>query len=290
MTAVTLPMIDDARLRRARSLLFVPGHRPDRFEKALASGADGVILDLEDAVPEAQRGEARGHVAPWIGHDGVVVRINDVNSPDFDADLELIEGECTAVMLAKTESAADVARVLAALAPGSVVLPLIETAAGVLASTSICAADGVVRVAVGGVDLATQLGITDPASPTLTWASAQVVTASAAARIALPLASPSLEIGNPARVLADCRDACALGFSGRLCIHPNQIDPVHEAFGFTVADVAWAQRVLHAEADGAATQLDGQMLDKPMFDRARWILASVRSPTTDQVPQKEPRP
>ena len=283
-------MIDERRLSRARTMLFVPGLRPDRFEKALASGADGVILDLEDAVPAVDKDEARRHVAPWIGREGVVVRVNDANSDAFDADLELIAGRRAAVMLAKTENVDQVNSVLRTLAPGSVVLPLIETAAGVLDSRSICAADGVVRAAIGLVDLATQLGISDPASPTLTWASATVITASAAAGIAPPLASPSLQIGDPERVLADCRIARTLGFTGRLCIHPSQVAATHEAFGFTDADVHWARTVLDAEAGGGATQLDGQMLDKPVFDRARWILAGAPPDIPHQESQKESQP
>jgi citrate lyase subunit beta/citryl-CoA lyase len=283
-------MIDEPRLRRARTLLFVPGLRPDRFEKALASGADGVILDLEDAVPAPDKDEARHHVAPWIGHDGVVVRINDANSAAFEADLEMLAGRRAAVMLAKAESPAQVERVRRVLAPGSAILPLIESAAGVLDSRDILAADGVVRGALGGVDLATQLGITDPASPTLAWASAAVVTAAAAAGIAAPLATPSLHIGAPEQVLADCRVERSLGFGGKLCIHPAQIESAHAAFAYGDEDLAWARAVLDAEAGGGATQLDGQMLDKPLFDRARRILADARSTQAHPESQKESHP
>jgi citrate lyase subunit beta/citryl-CoA lyase len=275
-------------VRNARTLLFVPGSRPKRFAKALASGADGVILDLEDAVPDADKAEARRQVEAWVEREGVVVRVNDCSSPHLEEDLAMLAGKQATVMLAKTESATEVRRVLDALTPGSQMLPLVETAAGVLASPSICAEPGVVRAALGGVDLASQLKITDPASPTLTWSYAMVVVASAAAGIGVPLASPTLQIDATARVLEDCRRARAMGLGGKLCIHPAQVAAAHEAFAPTGEEVAWARHVLAAEASGAATQLDGQMLDRPVFDRARWILASTSPTAAATTPQKEP--
>jgi citrate lyase subunit beta/citryl-CoA lyase len=273
--------------RNARTLLFVPGNRPDRFEKALAAGADGVILDLEDAVPPVDKDAARKHVSSWLDHDGIVVRINDSSTSDFVDDLNMLADSGATVMLAKSENSYQVADVIKAIGIGGQVIPLIETAAGVLASESICAEEGVLRAALGGVDLAAQLGITDAHSPTLSLAYSQVVIASAAAGIGAPLASPTLQIDDGVRILEDTRGARTLGLGGKLCIHPAQIDPIHKVFAFTEDDISWAQRVLQAEATGGATQLDGQMLDRPVFERARWILATLTPDATPSNHQKE---
>jgi citrate lyase subunit beta/citryl-CoA lyase len=280
----------NADLRQARSLLFVPGNRPDRFEKAWASGADGVVLDLEDAVPPEDRAGARTQVQGWLDRAGVVVRINEASTADFVEDLALLAGSRAVVMLAKTERPEQVAATRTALGPGGGVIPLIETAAGVLASAAICGEPGVIRAALGGVDLAAQLGIADPRSPTLSWAYSTVVLASAAAGVGAPLASPTLQVDDRARVLEDSRHARDLGFGGKLCIHPSQIEPAHEAFAFTESELRWARRVLEVEASGAATQLDGQMLDRPVFDRARRILAGAPSHATSPRSQKESHP
>src|SRR6202012_981355 len=147
-------------LASALSLLFVPGHRPDRFAKAAESGAGAIILDLEAGVAPDAKVEARQHVAEWLAAGGGgIVRINPPGTPWYNADLAAVAG--SPVMLPKAETAAQVAAVVDTLGAGAQVLPLIEPAAGVLAADQVLAVPGVVRAAFGSIDLSAQLGI-DP--------------------------------------------------------------------------------------------------------------------------------
>jgi citrate lyase subunit beta/citryl-CoA lyase len=144
----------------ARSLLFVPGDRPDRFAKAEASGVDGIILDLEDAVAASKKNAARSHVAAWLAAGSVgTVRINAVDTPWFADDLSAI-GEGATVMLPKA-SVEGVAAVVAAIGDRARVVVLLETASGILDATSICRSPNVIRAAFGSIDLGTEVGV-DP--------------------------------------------------------------------------------------------------------------------------------
>jgi citrate lyase subunit beta/citryl-CoA lyase len=151
-------------LATARTLLFVPGDRPDRFGKATASGADPVVLDLENAVAPAHKDDARRHVLTWLeaGHDALV-RINSVGTPWYADDVAALRGQARAVMLLKAEHPGQVAAVRDSLPAESAIMPLIETAAGVLHATAICAVNAVVRPAFGHIDLAAQLGVSPDA-------------------------------------------------------------------------------------------------------------------------------
>ncbi|HEX3647582.1 MAG TPA: aldolase/citrate lyase family protein, partial [Pseudonocardiaceae bacterium] len=144
----------------ARSLLFVPGHRPDRFAKAVAAGADAVILDLEDAVGADQKATAREHIRDWLdaGNPGVV-RINAPGTPWYDEDIAMVAKRAGAVLVPKADDPAVLGAIAALLPAGGGIIPLIETAAGVLDAVAVCAAPAVVRPAFGAVDLAVRLGV-----------------------------------------------------------------------------------------------------------------------------------
>src|SRR5215213_9624451 len=144
--------------------LFVPGNRPDRFDKALGSGADAVILDLEDAVDSAAKDDARAMIRAWLDtapRDGrVLVRINDEGTPWFTDDMDLLRhAGVSGVVLPKAEEAGQVARAAGVLAPGGVVVPLIETARGLRAVDTIAAAERVQRLAFGTLDFAVDLDL-----------------------------------------------------------------------------------------------------------------------------------
>lgn len=263
----------------ALTYLFVPGNRPERFAKALASGADRVILDLEDAVAPADKTAARKAVAEWIHSqsalaDRLLVRINDDASPWYADDLALLAASpLRCVMLPKCESPAQVSALQARLAPGSSTLPLIETARGLLAVQAIAAAPGVARLAFGSLDYMLDLDV--PAdSLMLDMAAAQIALASRAAGLPAPVAgvTPALDA---AQVSADMVQARSLGFGAKMCIHPAQVAAVLAALAPTAAELAWAQRVLQASAaaGGAALQLDGKMVDRPVLLRAERLLA-----------------
>ncbi|WAP60287.1 HpcH/HpaI aldolase/citrate lyase family protein [Streptomyces sp. S465] len=268
-------------LRHARSFLFVPGNRPDRFARALSSGADATIIDLEDAVPASDKDTARDEVAAWLRTqavlDSVVVRVNAVGTPWFAGDLRLVAEAHCHVMLPKSETPEDIAAAASRLAPDRAVVPLIETAAGVLAADRICAAANVARPALGNIDLANDLGVspTDPAA--LSHARQHLVLAAAAARTAGPIDGVTPQFDDPDQVHADAVHAKSLGYTAKLCIHPRQIPPILRAFTPDEREVAWARQVLAAAAhDGGATALNGEMLDRPVYERAQAILHAVR--------------
>jgi citrate lyase subunit beta/citryl-CoA lyase len=262
-----------------RTYLFVPGHRPERFDKALASGADAVVLDLEDAVAPADKATAREHVGAWLRAAGeaqrqrVVVRVNDEAAPWFDADLALLQtSNAPAVMLPKAERADTVARLLARC-PDIAVLALIETARGVLDAEALAAAPGVRRLVFGTIDFALDLGLSGAPEGFL-YAASRLALASRAAGLPPPVAGVTPEIGHEDRLLADLAQARAHGFNAKLCIHPTQVAPIHRALAPTEAELAWARRVIAAVGDHpGAVQVDGRMVDRPVLERARAVLA-----------------
>lgn len=256
---------------RARTLLFVPGDRPDRFAKAVASGADGVILDLEDAVAPSDKDAARSHVVEWLtGGLPAVVRINAVDTPWFPKDVAVLRGSSCVVMLPKS-SAEGVAAVVDALGDGVRVLALVETAAGVIQASSICESPQVVRLAFGSIDFSTEVGVEADDREALLHARSSLVLASVAAGIAPPLDGVTTDVttGEPARI--DAEYAARLGFTGKLCIHPVHVEPVNSAFMPTAAQLGWARTVLDGSSTGAS-RVDGHMVDPPVLERARRLL------------------
>jgi citrate lyase subunit beta/citryl-CoA lyase len=266
------------RIGRARSLLFVPGDRPERFDKADRSGADAVILDLEDAVAPDAKGGARGHAVAWLdaGHEAVV-RINAPDTRWYDEDVAALAGRTCVVMLPKAEGVHLVLRLREALGAAARVVPLVETATGVLEARSLCGADGVVRVAFGSVDLASQLGVDPEHPPAMAWARATLVLASAESGLPAPIDSPSLDIETDSgRVRAEAAASAALGFGAKLCVHPHQVPVVNGAFTPSPEELSWARQVLAAEASGGVSTVQGRMVDRPVFVRARRLLERAR--------------
>ena len=264
-----------------RTYLFVPGNRPDRFGKALASGADAVVLDLEDAVAADAKDAAREAVRAWAAdatpadRARVVVRTNDLGSPHAAADLAAVaEAGITAVMLPKTESADDVATVRSA-APDAVVLALVESARGLAAAEEIAAAPGVVRLVFGTLDYALDLDLEiDDAADGLSYAAGRLAVASRCAGLATPVGGVTPQLGDEARLLADLAWSRRHGLGAKLCIHPAQVAAIHAALAPTTQAVERARRVLEADAGSpGAAQLDGRMIDRPVVLAARRTLA-----------------
>jgi citrate lyase subunit beta/citryl-CoA lyase len=268
--------------RAARSYLFVPGDRPERFEKALATAADAVVIDLEDAVTPANKPAARAAAAAALGRmtaterERIVVRINDEATPWFDDDLALLrDAEVSAVLLPKAERAATIARLRAAC-PAVSVLPLVETAQGMLAADALAAAPGVQRLVFGTIDYALDMDLQGPLATTLglDFAAARLGLVSRAAGLLPPVAGVTVALDDEAALRADLDRARAHGFGAKLCIHPKQVAAVHALLAPSADELAWAQRVLAAAdaAGGAAVQLDGKMIDKPVIERARRLM------------------
>jgi len=264
-------------MRLPRSYLFVPGDRPERFDRALTSGADAVVLDLEDAVAPAAKDAAREAVARWLGTCAdkarAVLRINGEAAAAFDADLAML-ARCgaVAVMLPKAERAETIVRLRAAC-PAVAVLPLVESARGMLAALALAQAPGVQRLVFGTIDYALDLDL-GPEPAALDAGHAQLALVSRAAGIASPVAGVTTVLGDEGALLADLARARSHGFGAKLCIHPRQIAPLHAALAPSAEERAWAERVLQA-ADGAhgAVQLGGRMIDRPVIETARRILA-----------------
>ncbi|CAM8663175.1 CitE Citrate lyase beta subunit [Comamonadaceae bacterium] len=265
--------------------LFVPGNRPERFAKAAASEAERVILDLEDAVAPADKAAARQAIHTWmhtaattLPPQRLMVRINDARSDFFADDLALLRTlPACGVMLAKAERAEDLQTVRNAMQPETELLALVETAAGIAACPSIASHASVTRLALGALDLMVDLNI--PAdSPTLTLAASQLVLASRAAGIAAPVAgvTPSVLAEH---TQADMQDAMRLGFGAKMCIHPAQLAGVRRALAPLPAEVDWAREVVTAwdaahagNGPTGALQVQGKMVDKPVYLRAQRIL------------------
>lgn len=273
-------------LASARTLLFVPGNRPERFAKALQSGADAVVLDLEDAVPPGAKQAARDAIAqawPELRRAGVplVLRINALQSPAGEEDLQWLVrlAPPAGVMLPKAESAAALQRLHAAL-PEVPVLPLIESAAGYAALPEIAAAPGVLRLVVGHIDFMADLGLQcSDDERELTPLRFAVAIATRLNKLAPAVDGVTVAIDEPQRLAEDTRRALRLGFGAKLCIHPRQVPGVHAALAPSDDELAWARRVIAADAaaDGSAVQLDGRMVDLPVVLQARRALARAGS-------------
>jgi citrate lyase subunit beta/citryl-CoA lyase len=283
-----------------RSMLFVPGDRPERFAKAVASGADAVIFDLEDAVVPERRPEARREITRYLaaGERGVPlwVRINPVDSSDALADLAaVIDGRPDGIVLPKARSGADVERAShwleslearAGVGIGSVgLVPLVTESAGAVlnAATFTRLPERVRGLTWGAEDLAADVGALANKSAegefafTYAYARSMCLLAAAAAGVAA-IDTIDTEFRDTAAIERRARDSRRQGFVGKLAIHPAQIAPIHAAFTPTAAEVDWAQRVLaafRAAPQAGALSLDGRMLDKPHIRQAERILAAA---------------
>jgi citrate lyase subunit beta/citryl-CoA lyase len=254
--------------------LFVPGDRPERFQKAAASGADAVILDLEDAVSAERKAIARQAVAAHTLTDvAVIVRINARTSDDFAADLDALrDTPFDALMLAKAERAEDVLAVQALLGRQVPVIVLVETAEGFADLKALLSAPGVVLAAFGALDLALDLGCV-ASWEALAYMRSQLILACRLAGLSAPLDGVCTDLEDIALIGDEARHAADLGFGGKLAIHPRQIAAIRGAFEPDEKSLEWARAVVAAAHEGAAIQVDGCMVDRPLIERAKRILA-----------------
>jgi citrate lyase subunit beta/citryl-CoA lyase len=267
------------RIVTARSLLFVPGNRPDRFDKATGAGADLVIIDLEDAVAAPDKDRARDNTAAWLAlGNRAIVRINPPGTAWAETDLRVAAEHGSPIMVPKAEDPAALADLAARTAGRCALVPLIETALGLEHALAVCTTPGVTRAAFGNVDLAAQLGVAADDHTALTFARSRLVLASAAAGIAPPMDGVTTAVRDADALRTDTAHARRLGFTGKLCIHPAQLRPVAEAFAPSAEELTWARTVLGA--GDSVTTVDGQMVDKPVLERARRILAQSHEPHT----------
>ncbi|GAA2275146.1 CoA ester lyase [Nonomuraea roseoviolacea subsp. roseoviolacea] len=270
----------------AVSWLYVPGDRPERFAKAAASGADVVIIDLEDAVAPARKDEARANAAAYLrerasdpGDVAVHVRVNDLTMPRGRDDVAALAGlpGLDGLRLPKVESAAVLDALGDCPAPAYAVL---ESAAGVLAASAVAAHPRVAGVALGEQDLSAELSVTDVAA--LNQLRLQVVLAAAAACLPPVPMSVYPNVRDEEGLLASCAAGRAIGMFGRAAIHPRQIPVIRRAFTPTEEETARAEEIAEAaeraerEGLGAVALPDGRFVDAPIVARARRTLALAR--------------
>lgn len=264
----------ETRLPIVRSYLFVPGDRPERFDKALAAGADAVILDLEDAVAPAKKNEARAAIRQWLRAERrVLLRINADTTSWYPADLEVARAPGIAGILLSKAQTIDAALQALCKQTDKVLLPQIETAQGFENVRALASTPGVQRLLFGTLDFQVDLGIGGEGAE-LDYFRSGLVLASRLAGIEPPVDGPSTALDDAERIGAETQRARRLGFGAKLCIHPKQVAPVNAAFQPSKQELDWARRVLDAaaRANGAAVALDGRMVDRPVILKAEQIL------------------
>ena len=272
----------DTPLGFCSNFLFVPGTRPERFIKAFDSGAAGVIIDLEDAVPEEDKKSARDAIrTAWPTFNAeqkkrLVIRTNAPGTPFYAADLILAQELDVGCLLIPKSESQDQINGAALILPNTAIIPMIETAIGLDRLREIANANQVIRLALGNLDLQADLGmVCDLQETQLHTARYQIVLASRVAQIAPPIDGVTPSTDDIQRISDDAERAKRLGFGGKLCIHPKQVLLVQNAFMPTEEEVAWAQRVIEADqaSKGAAIKLDGRMIDRPVVLLAQRTIA-----------------
>jgi citrate lyase subunit beta/citryl-CoA lyase len=259
-----------ALLPAARTYLFVPGDRPERFGKAWDSLADEVILDLEDAVSPERKSLAREAIANWLQADRPVwVRCNAVDTQWFEEDVKLARHEGLAGFVVPKAEEIPASLSQAVRDKGIGLIPLIETAVGFHRAQALASVEGVRRLAFGSIDFQVDLGI-DGEDDALLYFRSQLVLASRLAGRPSPIDGVTADITDSARIRAEAERSRRLGMGAKLCIHPGQIAMVHEVFEPSAAQRDWAERVLLAmeRSGGAAATVDGKMVDRPVLLRA----------------------
>jgi citrate lyase subunit beta/citryl-CoA lyase len=265
----------------ARSWLFVPATRRERFAKAAASGADRIILDLEDSVAPQEKGEAARALlgASLPTNVPVYLRVNGHGTEWFEDDLALAARlHVAGVVLPKADAGEQVARAAAALPASHRIVPILESAVGLWNVLEVARAPRAERLAFGALDFELDTGMRDEGDA-MAYARSRVVIASKVAGLAPPVDSVSPGIDDEAAITRDAERGRRLGFAGKLCIHPKQIGPTNRVFQPSEAEVEWADSLLAALAarpgDAAAFSFRGRMIDRPVIERARRILTQA---------------
>lgn len=272
-------------LAHANSFLFVPGTQPARVEKALASGADFVILDLEDAVAPSDKDAARQAIAqtvlalPREQRAKLLVRMNAAGTawfaPDLDMLAKLTPQGLAGVVIPKAEEAATLHAVAHRCGAQALLVPLVESVAGIDALNALCQAPQVVRVAFGHLDFQVDAGMQCGADEIeLLPTRMAIVMASRRNGRAAPIDGVTVDTKDMDRVHSDAARAVRMGFGAKLCIHPAQIGTVNTVFAPTAAAVEHAQAVVQAmqAAQGGVCVVQGKMVDAPVLHLAQQTL------------------
>lgn len=279
-------------LALARSFLFVPGDRPERHARALASGAGAVVVDLEDAVAPERKAAARTQVdhsfaaLPSDAHGRLLVRINACGTPWHADDLALLarlaaRRQLAGVLLPKAERADALAALAGAVGPNVALLPLVESVAGLDALAALAAAPQVLRLVFGHLDFQFDAGLAcGPDEAELVPVRLALLLASRRAGLAPPVDGITADWRDTARLAAEAARARRGGFGAKLCVHPEQVPVVQAAFTPSADERAWAHRVRDAarSAGGGVVKVDGRMVDAPVVRLAERLLAQEAHP------------
>ena len=290
-----------AALALARAFLFVPADRPERHARALVTGVGAVIVDLEDAVAPERKAEAREGLAasfaalPGADRQRLLVRINAAGTPWHEDDRVavaglVLQGLAEGVVLPKAEKAGDLRLLAEAIGPRGVLVPLVESAAGLAAADELAAAPQVLRLAFGNLDFQADVGLAcDADEAELVPVRLVLLLASRRAGLPAPIDGVTADWRDTQRLAADTARARRGGFGAKLCIHPDQVAPVQAALGPSDGELAWARRVIEAvrSAGGGVVSLDGRMVDAPVVRLAERLVALAeeqdRHPTTQET-------
>lgn len=271
-------------MRFYRTMLFAPGSNMKVVVKALASNADAVIVDLEDAVAPNSKESARCQIVDFLSADqetnsDIYIRINgwdsDWGKKDFESVTKL---PISGIILPKTNSSGELSDVVSLLPPNMDIIPLIETATGVLNSREIAMVKGISRLAFGAVDFTTDIGTSlSKTGIELLYARSLLVLASKAAGIYPPIDTVFPDIKDTTGYLQELTLVKQLGMLGKLVIHPSQIALAHQVFSPTAEEIEYAEKVIaaYAEAENSgvgAIQFEGKMIDYPVASSAKKLL------------------
>jgi citrate lyase subunit beta/citryl-CoA lyase len=274
--------------RRLRSLLFAPAVRPDLLRKMPRTGADAIVIDLEDATPpdakDTGRVEMRSAVADLAGQLPILVRVNDDTTPWHDDDLDSLPTEGLAgIVVPKIETIARLDSLAARLTDRGLDMPVIggvETALGVADARPLLAHDVVSAAYFGAEDFIADLGgVRTASNDEVAYARAQVALAGRLADVTV-IDQIVADFADDDRCRRECLQARAMGYGGKLCIHPSQVAIANEAFLPSSEEIDRARRLLEAYDDAkaqgvASVAFEGQMVDEPVARQARRVLAQA---------------
>ena len=287
-----------------RTLLFVPGNQERRIEKARSVPADAFILDLEDSVPPAEKDSARKMVAASIdniasGGKEIFVRINSLSTPHATADIKAIVTKgLRGICLPKSESADDIhkaevsiaeAEKEAGLDAGSIgLLPLIETPKGIINTYEVAGASSrILGINFGAEDYALEMGINRTKEGAELYYPRMVIALACHAANILAIDSVYTDVRDEEGLIRETRAVRQMGFQGKMVIHPDQVGPVNQVFRPSEEEIAYARRVVEAfeiaaSQGQASVALDGKMVDIPVAERAKRLLALAESIATKE--------
>ena len=269
------------------SPLFVPADRPDRFAKAAASGADAIIVDLEDAVPPSRKNLGR-HNLEMARHlaKPVFIRINPAGTEWHHADLEALRVlGFDRIFVPKVEEAQSLDLIETGLGRHVTIVAMIETARGLMNAREIAKHQSVCQLAFGSADYALDLGIS-PNPDAMSFALSQLVIASRAEALPGPLDGPTFDLSDAeAGLAADVMRAVRLGAGGKQCIHPKQVETVRRLFVPSQEEIDRARNVMRAAGDADTLRVGDQFADRPIVEQARRLLAKAAAAETRRWPK-----